>query len=373
MVKRVTVLAIVFVVLFCAVYFGDIAPEKRARQEQINQVRSGRMFELQKAFPSRIKLALNDGSEFEFVVDNQKDRWMVRKPGGMYWLANDEQVEKLITTLAEVRKGQVRGRASEQEDLDSFGLKDGDCHRVMVYVMEAEEPEEDEAAAEDGADAKPAEADKQPNYEEVLAADLKVGKRGPTYSTHYIQAADSEEIFLSYNNLESVLNKGRIGQWRDKTICTLPGGLITGFIFQGPEESWTLSMDKGGNWTGSKPEPFPVINDVAQSLVDNITGLKGKGFPEETATLAELGLDTPEYTITLASPLGGFVLFVGKDVDGKTYVRRQSDGYIFEVFRTNIQVLKKTREDITDKAALNAGAIPSGEGVTRREMPKPTG
>ena len=177
---------------------------------------------------------------------------------------------------------------------------------------------------------------------EVLAH-LFVGKTTPGFLSSYVRPADSNEVYVAQGYLQSVFDKGT-RTWKDRTIFNFNKGIVTQLNIVSPEETVELRLDAAGAWQMLKPVAAAAKMTEIDTLLTTFSELDTDDFAAATDDLAEYGLDTPQSTISAVLNDGTTAtLHVGKEEEGKLYVKRDDTDTIFRLFKSNVdQLIKKS-------------------------------
>lgn len=180
----------------------------------------------------------------------------------------------------------------------------------------------------------------------TLLAHLFVGKTTPGFLSSYVRAADTNEVYVAQGYLQSVFNKGD-RTWKDRTIFDFNKGLLTQLNISSPEETVELRLDANGTWQMLKPIAAAVKQTEIDSLLTTFSDLDTDDFAEATDDLGEYGLDIPQSTISAVRNDGTTAtLHIGKEEDGKLYVKRADTETVFRLFKSNVDRLIKKSDTL---------------------------
>lgn len=172
-----------------------------------------------------------------------------------------------------------------------------------------------------------------------LLAHLFLGKITPGFLSSYVRAADSNDVYVAQGNLQSVFNKGT-RTWKDRTIFDFNKGIVTQLNISSPEEMIELHLDASGTWQMLKPVAATAKTTEVDSLLTTFSGLNTDDFAAAKDDLAEYGLDVPESTISAVLNDGTTAtLHIGKEEEGKLYVKRADKDTVFRLFKSNVDRL----------------------------------
>jgi len=184
-----------------------------------------------------------------------------------------------------------------------------------------------------------------------LIAHFFVGKMGTDYSSGYIRKADSNNVYIMDGNLRSMFGK-ESKEWRDKTIFDFSSGNVTKLTIVSEDKKIVLQLDTGSNkWKLIEPEAANANKDVVNGILNALSALKANDFAEKKE-LKEYGLDEPKSLVSTDLNDGtSKTLFIGKEENGKYYVKRADQETVFLVFKSTInnQLLKKV-DDLKEEA-----------------------
>ena len=180
----------------------------------------------------------------------------------------------------------------------------------------------------------------------TLLAHLFVGKTTPGFLSSYVRAADANDVYVAQGYLQSVFSKGE-RTWKDRTIFDFNKGIVTQLNISSPEEIVELRLDTDGTWQMLKPVGSAVNQTEIDSLLTTFSDLDTDDFAETTDDLSEYGLDTPQSTISAVHNDGTTAtLHIGKEEDGKLYVKRADTNTVFKLFKSNVDRLIKKSDTL---------------------------
>lgn len=174
-----------------------------------------------------------------------------------------------------------------------------------------------------------------------VLAHLFVGKTTPGFLSSYVRPADSNEVYVAQGYLQSVFDKGT-RTWKDRTIFSFNKGIVTQLNIISPEEAVELRLDAEGTWQIIKPVVAAAKTTEVDALLTTFSELDTDDFAEATDDLAPYELDAPQSTISAVLNDGTTAtLHVGKEEEGKLYVKRNDKDTIFRLFKSNVDRLIK--------------------------------
>lgn len=250
------------------------------------------------------------------TLSKQNDDWVVTSMDS--YPADSEGISELLLKVAEFKNTQLVSNNPEKQaefEVDSTG--------VEAKLMEANG---------------------------TLLAHLFVGKTTPGFLSSYVRAADTNEVYVAQGYLQSVFNKGD-RTWKDRTIFDFNKGLLTQLNISSPEETVELRLDADGTWQMLKPVGSAVNQTEIDSLLTTFSDLDTDDFAEATDDIGEYGLDTPQSTISAVRNDGTTAtLHIGKEEDGKLYVKRADTDTVFRLFKSNVDRLIKKSDTLKAEA-----------------------
>lgn len=246
------------------------------------------------------------------TLSKQNDDWVVASMDN--YPADSEGISELLSKVAEFKNTQLVSNNPEKQaefEVDSTG--------VEAKLMDANG---------------------------TLLAHLFVGKTTPGFLSSYVRAADANDVYVAQGYLQSVFNKGD-RTWKDRAIFDFNKGIVTQLNISSPEEIVELRLDADGTWQMLKPAASAVKQDEVDSLLTTFSDLDTDDFAEATDDLGEYGLDTPESTISAVRNDGTTAtLHIGKEEDGKLYVKRADTDTVFKLFKSNVDRLIKKADTL---------------------------
>ena len=246
------------------------------------------------------------------TLSKQNDNWLVASMDN--YPADSEGVAELLSKVAEFKNTQRVSNNPEKQsefEVDNTG--------VEAKLMDANDK---------------------------LLAHLFLGKTTPGFLSSYVRPADSNEVYVAQGYLQSVFNKGT-RTWKDRTIFSFNKGIVTQFNIISSEETVELRLDAEGTWQMLKPVVAVAKTTEVDTLLTTFSELDTDDFAEATDELAEYGLDTPQSTISAMLNDGTTVtLHVGKEEEGKLYVKRDDKATVFRLFKSNVDKLIKKSDTL---------------------------
>ena len=246
------------------------------------------------------------------TLSKQDDNWVVASMDN--YPADGEGVAELLSKVTEFKNTQRVSNNPEKQlefEVDSTG--------VEAKLMDA--------------------SDK-------VLAHLFVGKTTSGFLSSYVRPADSNDVYVAQGYLQSVFNKDT-RTWKDRTIFNFNKGIATQLNIISPEETVELRLDADGAWQMLKPIAAAAKTTEVDALLTTFSGLDTDDFAEAKDELAEYGLDTPQSTISAVLNDGTTAtLHVGKEEEGKLYVKRDDKDTVFRLFKSNVDRLMKKSDTL---------------------------
>lgn len=246
------------------------------------------------------------------TLSKQNDNWVVASMDN--YPADSEGISELLSKVAEFKNTQLVSNNPEKQaefEVDSTG--------VEAKLMDANG---------------------------TLLAHLFVGKTTPGFLSSYVRAADANDVYVAQGYLQSVFDKST-RTWKDRTIFDFNKGIATQLNISSPEEIVELRLDADGTWQMLKPVASAVKQDEVDSLLTTLSDLDTDDFAEMSDDLSEYGLDTPQSTISAVRNDGTTAtLHIGKEEDGKLYVKRADTDTVFKLFKSNVDRLIKKSDTL---------------------------
>ena len=185
---------------------------------------------------------------------------------------------------------------------------------------------------------------------DTLLAHLFVGKTTPGFLSSYVRVADTNDVYVAQGYLKSVFDKGE-RTWKDRTIFDFNEGIVTQVNITSPEETVELRLDAEGTWQMLQPEASAVKQAEVDSLLATFSQLDTDDFAEPKE-LTEYELASPHSSISATLNDGTTAtLLIGKEEEGKLYVKRADGDTVFRLFKSNVDRLIKKAETLKEEAA----------------------
>ena len=185
---------------------------------------------------------------------------------------------------------------------------------------------------------------------DTLLAHLFVGKTTPGFLSSYVRVADTNDVYVAQGYLKSVFDKGE-RTWKDRTIFDFNEGIVTQVNITSPEETVELRLDAEGTWQMLQPEASAVKQAEVDSLLAAFSQLDTDDFAEPKE-LAEYELASPHSSISATLNDGTTAtLLIGKEEEGKLYVKRADGDTVFRLFKSNVDRLIQKAETLKEEAA----------------------
>lgn len=250
------------------------------------------------------------------------------------------------TTLAK-QDGKWVVTSPDNYPADAEGVADllskvGEFKNTQLVSTNPDKQAEFEVDSTTGVEAKLMDANDAP------LAHLFVGKTTSGFLSSYVRVADANDVYVAQGYLKSVFDKGT-RTWKDRTIFDFNKGIVTGLNITSPEETVELRLDAEGTWQLLKPEAAAVKQMEVDSLLTTFSQLDTDDFAEPKE-LAEYELTSPHSSISATLNDGTTAtLLVGKEEDGKLYVKRDDKDTVFRLFKSNVDRLIKKAETLKEE------------------------
>lgn len=263
---------------------------------------------------------------------------------------NEEQVEKIeITATGETTTLSKQNGDWVVASMDNYPADSEGVAELISKVTEfkntqrvSNNPEKQSEFEVDntGVEAKLMDANDQ------LLVHLFVGKTTPGFLSSYVRPADSNDVYVAQGYLQSVFDKGT-RTWKDRTIFNFNKGIVTQLNIVSPGETVELRLNADGAWQMLKPVAAAAKTTEVDALLTTFSELDTDDFAETQDELAEYGLDTPESTISAMLNDGTTaILHIGKEEEGKLYVKRDDKDTVFRLFKSNVDRLIKKSDTL---------------------------
>ena len=258
---------------------------------------------------------------------------------------NEEQVVKIeITATGETTTLSKQNGSWVVASMDNYPADSEGVVELLSKVTEFKNTQRvsnnPEKQAEFEVDSTGVEAKLMDANDKVLVH-LFVGKTTPGFLSSYVRPANSNDVYVAQGYLQSVFNKGT-RTWKDRTIFSFNKGIVTQLNIISSEETVELRLDAEGTWQMLKPVVAVAKTTEVDTLLTTFSELDTDDFAEATDELAEYGLDTPQSTISaLLNDGTTATLHVGKEEEGKLYVKRDDKDTVFRLFKSNVDSLIK--------------------------------
>ncbi len=264
---------------------------------------------------AKIEIIAPDGTT---TLAKQNGEWAVASMDN--YPADSEGVAQLLTKVTELKNTQRVSNNPEKQsefEVDSTG--------VEAKLMDANDK---------------------------LLAHLFVGKITPGFLSSYVRVADSNDVYVAQGSLQSVFNKGT-RTWKDRTIFDFNKGITTELNISSPDETVELRLDENGAWQMLKPIAATANTTEVDNLLTTLSGLNTDDFAAANDDLAVYGLDVPQSTISAVLNDGTTAtLHIGKEEEGKLYIKRDDTETVFRLFKSNVDRLLKKSDTLKAEEAL---------------------
>ncbi len=303
--------------------------------------------DLKKDEVSAFLIEAPEGKRHELAKDG--DHWNVVSEGGAR--ADTADVNKVLDAITRLKRGRVQ--TTRLENLSTYGLDDAKATKVTVWGKE-------------GHSGKP-------------AASFALGKIEGEWRFAFLKLP-TEEAIRKVEGSVADYDAGSDNTWRDKTIYDLgPADKVAEVEILGPKGAIVLAREKvmgpkektddaSGEkpaetetpetevketvWNVVAPTPGRAKTWLCNSIAGYVAKLECDSFFAGTESLADLGLDPPQYTIK-SKPEGAAdskaVLLVGsKTKDGKFAVKLPDGAQVWWIAGWKGEYLTKSVDDLLE-------------------------
>ena len=138
---------------------------------------------------------------------------------------------------------------------------------------------------------------------------------------------------------------------------------ITSIAWQHEGETLSISREDGGEWRLDGIEGFPLRQDLAEEIAENIASLEATHSVTGGADPADYGLDAPEETITVQLGSGDtldYSMGALNEITGEYYLRFSKNEAIYTIASALDSLAPYGRAEL-----LDAPEIPALDGATR--------
>ena len=264
---------------------------------------------------AKIEIIAPDGTA---TLSKQNGEWRVASMDN--YPADSEGIAQLLTKVGELKNTQRVSKNPEKQsefEVDSTG--------VEAKLMDANDKS---------------------------LAHLFVGKMTPGFLSSYVRVADSNDVYVAQGSLQSVFNKGT-RTWKDRTIFDFNKGITTQLNISSSEETVELHLDENGIWQMLKPVAATANTTEVDNLLTTLSALNTDDFAAANDDLAAYGLDVPQSTISAVLNDGTTAtLHIGKEEEGKLYVKRDDTETVFRLFKSNVDRLIKKSDTLKAEEPL---------------------
>ena len=185
-----------------------------------------------------------------------------------------------------------------------------------------------------------------------------IGKNGPDYSTNFVRAFGSSDIYTVGGNPGYAFFTDK-SRWRDKSIVKFDRSLpvkITMTKKSGDVIVLAKSVDSAtaGTWNMVAPQAAVAKADVVNNLLSALSAFNTTEWEESAIPLDSLGFNAPELRMVIELKGGATrELIVGnKNVPrNQFFVKTPDKGEIFRVDAYTIQGIDKSATDFLEGAA----------------------
>jgi hypothetical protein len=157
---------------------------------------------------------------------------------------------------------------------------------------------------------------------------LDVGDETPLGSNRAVRRADEEDILVCSDYFVTDLDK-ELDDWRSRDVVDVVADDLASLqVVSGSDRIHLVRSD--GDWLLMEPIEDLADGDHVSNLISNLNSLRVEEFLDQGANPAELGLDDPEYRVTLVPTEGASPSQVEfgstREQDGATRIACRRDG-----------------------------------------------
>jgi Domain of unknown function (DUF4340) len=276
--KTTLILLVVFLGLLAVVLFVD----KKGKNEKAGGPEE-KLVALKAADVEKITLKKEDET-LNFKKDD-KGEWMISGP--LEAKADNVEVNQLAENFADLRIERVVEK--ENGDLKKYQIPKKE---VTLWLKGNTQP-----------------------------VKVLVGMENPLDNTYFAQKEGDKRVVLLPSTLKSTFDK-KLFDFRQKDVFKFETGDVKTIKLQAKDIQWE-AQKKDGEWFFEKPLRALAKESKITNILDSLSNLKAKEFigeDKKADELKKLGLDKPEYQITLTMPAANkeLVFALHKDKE-KTY------------------------------------------------------
>ena len=198
-----------------------------------------------------------------------------------------------------------------------------------------------------------------------------VGMENPLDKSLFAKREDDPRVVLLASSLTANLNK-KAFDFRDKTIFKFEPAKVNKIRVQAKGRSWEAARE-GNNWLLTAPFRALAEKSKLDSLLESLSNLKATEFlseVKEPADVRRLGLEKPEYMVTLSLPAANKEVFFSLHKDAaKSYVASSDstkivafDGALFADLERKADELREKKVAAfasweADRVAVKSGGL----------------
>ncbi len=213
------------------------------------------------------KISLKKGSETLSFKKDDKGEWMISEP--LEAKADNNEVNQLAESFSDLKIERVVEK--ENADLKKYQI-----------------PQKEVALWTKG---------------NTLPVKVLIGMENPLDNTFFAQKEGDKRVVLLPSMLKSTLDK-KLFDFRQKDIFKFETGDVKSIKLQAKDTKWD-AQKKDSEWFFEKPLRALAKESKITNILDTLSNLKAKEFigeDKKADELKKLGLDKPEYQITLTMP-----------------------------------------------------------------------
>ena len=180
---------------------------------------------------------------------------------------------------------------------------------------------------------------------------LLVGMENPLDKSLFAKRADDPRIVLLPSTLKKTLDK-KVFDFRQKDVFKFAAEDVQRIRVKASEVAWG-AVREGDSWSLETPVKAPAAKGKIDSLLSSLSGLGALAFVAEDKTassLAEFGLDSPDYEVALSLPAADREIVFGLHKEGETsYATTSLSSKIITFEGTLLADLDRKVEEMREK------------------------
>ncbi len=269
---------------------------------------------------SQIEVKKEDGGLF-LMKKLEEGRWVLEKPRQVR--ADATEIKGILGELEFLTKiGTVTPEDGKPIDLASYGL---DKPQIEASYWTG-----------------PTQADKYTFY---------IGARRAGGSEVYMRHEGGKEVYMVKGSLVDKLSRS-LSDLRSKDVFEIDPNAVQKLELRYATGEPIRCFKEGENWRLESPVADKGDNEKVMGVLYNLKGLtvaKEDFITDDEADLGKFGLGNPQIVATVQEGGQTQSLLVGNTRDNKVYAKRQGESAIFFLKDNNVNLLKKSPNELRDK------------------------